>query len=65
MLNKGRGFGKETIAVSLWGDILGLSSESLDFFYTHIRNLRKKMLDAGSEDYIKTVYGVGYTFTDQ
>lgn len=65
IMNKGRVLAKETIVEHLWGDMMGLSSDSLDFIYTHIRNLRKKMLDCGSEDYIKTVYGVGYTFTDQ
>jgi len=34
----------------------------LDFVYTHIKNLRKKIIDLGGEDYIHTVYGVGYKF---
>lgn len=33
-----------------------------DFIYTHVKNLRKKLIKAGSADYIKTVYGVGYKF---
>lgn len=33
-----------------------------DFIYTHIKNLRKKLISAKSEDYINTVYGVGYKF---
>lgn len=65
IMNKGRILTKEMIVEHLWGDMMGLSSDSLDFIYTHIRNLRKKMLDYGSHDYIKTVYGVGYTFTDE
>jgi DNA-binding response OmpR family regulator len=28
----------------------------------HIRNLRKKLLDAGAQDYIQTIYGIGYKF---
>lgn len=39
-------------------------SENFDFLYTHIRNLKKKLLDAGSGDYIKTVYAMGYKFDD-
>lgn len=35
-----------------------------DFIYTHIKNLRKKLLKAGCNDYIQNVYGVGYKFTD-
>ena len=31
-----------------------------DFVYAHIKNLRKKLIDAGSNDYIKSVYGIGY-----
>lgn len=65
IMNKERILTKEMIVEHLWGDMMGLSSDSLDFIYTHIRNLRKKMLDCGSHDYIKTVYGVGYTFTGE
>ncbi len=35
-----------------------------DFIYTHIKNLRKKLLKAGCGDYVRNVYGVGYKFTD-
>lgn len=35
-----------------------------DLIYSHIKNLRKKLLKAGCGDYIKNVYGVGYKFTD-
>ncbi len=35
-----------------------------DFIYTHIKNLRKKLIKAGCGDYIRNVYGVGYKFTD-
>ncbi|MFZ0391988.1 MAG: helix-turn-helix domain-containing protein, partial [Calditrichia bacterium] len=37
--------------------------DNLDFVYTHIKNLRKKLTEAGACDYIKSVYGVGYKFT--
>jgi DNA-binding response OmpR family regulator len=32
--------------------------------YTHIKNLRKKLMEKGGQDYLKTIYGVGYKFTD-
>ena len=36
---------------------------NFDFIYTHIKNLRKKLMDAGDADFIKSVYGMGYKFT--
>jgi DNA-binding response OmpR family regulator len=61
--NRGRVLTKAAIAVHVWGDEYEQIG-SFDFIYTHIKNLRKKMLEAGSGDYIKTVHGVGYRFTD-
>ncbi|MEG1545537.1 MAG: response regulator transcription factor [Tannerellaceae bacterium] len=65
IMNKERVLTKEVIVEHLWGDLMGLSSDSFDFIYTHVRNVRKKMIDLGANDYIKTVYGVGYKLTDQ
>lgn len=60
--NKKRLISKEAIAEHLWGnDMAG----NLDFIYTHIKNLRKKLMDAGDADYIKSVYGMGYKFGRQ
>ncbi len=64
IMNRERVLTKETIVEHLWGDMMGISVDSLDFVYTHMRNLRKKLLDAGAGDYIKTVYAVGYKFTE-
>ena len=64
VMNRERVLTKETIVEHLWGDMMGISADSLDFVYTHIRNLRKKLLDADAKDYIKTVYAVGYKFTE-
>ncbi len=30
---------------------------------THLKNLKRKLLDAGSPDYVQNIYGVGYKFT--
>ena len=57
--NKGRMISKDAIAQHLWGDDM---SGSLDFIYTHIKNLRKKLQEAGCTDYIKSIYGMGYKF---
>ncbi|MFA8344418.1 MAG: response regulator transcription factor [Rhodothermaceae bacterium] len=61
--NKNRVMTKEAIAEHLWQDNIDLS-DSLYFVYTHIKNLRKKILEKGGNDYIKTVYSVGYKFVD-
>jgi DNA-binding response OmpR family regulator len=61
--NKRRVLTKAAIAEHIWGDEYETVS-NYDFIYSHIKNLRKKLIDAGSEDYIKTVYGSGYRFTD-
>ena len=52
---------KETIAEHLWGSQSDLM-DSFEFIYSHIKNLRKKLVGAGAVDYIKTVYGIGYRF---
>ncbi|MFB6454889.1 response regulator transcription factor [Chitinophaga sp. Hz27] len=59
--NQHRVITKSALAGHLWGDAYDQAG-SYDFIYTHIKNLRKKMLEAGGEDYIKTVYGTGYRF---
>ena len=59
--NKKRVISKDAIARHLWGDDMG---GNFDFIYTHIKNLRKKLLDAGDADYIRSVYGIGYKFSD-
>lgn len=60
--NKNRVLTKDAIAEHLWGDNID-STDSFDFIYTHIKNLRRKMVDLGCNDYIKTVYGMGYKFS--
>ena len=60
--NKGRIISKEAISEHLWEYDL---SGNFDFIYTHIKNLRKKLLEAGAGDYIKSIYGMRYKFTDE
>jgi len=62
--NKNRLLTKETIAEHLWGDNIDMA-DNFDFIYTHINNLRKKIIKAGGEDYINTVYGMGYKFSSR
>jgi len=60
--NKKRVISKDAIAEHLWGNNMG---GNFDYIYTHIKNLRKKLMDAGDADYIKSVYGMGYKFIAQ
>ncbi|SKB69973.1 response regulator transcription factor [Dyadobacter psychrophilus] len=60
--NKNRVVTKEAIVEHLWGDDIDMS-DSYDFIYSHIKNLRKKLMNAGCNDYIKAVYGMGYKFS--
>ncbi len=59
--NKGKVISKNALAEHLWGDEIDLS-DNFDFIYSHIKNLRKKLIDAGSKDYIQSAYGMGYKF---
>lgn len=59
LINKNRVLTKEAIAEHLWGDNIDMV-DSFDFIYTHLNNIRKKIKHAGGNDYIKTIYGMGY-----
>lgn len=61
--NKGKVVSKNAIVEHLWGDEIDLS-DNFDFLYSHIKNLRKKIMDAGGKDYIHSAYGMGYKFSD-
>jgi len=60
--NKNKVISKGAIAEHLWGDNMDMA-DNYDFIYTHIKNLRKKIVQAGSRDYIKSIYGMGYRLT--
>ncbi len=50
---------KNTMAESIWGDHID-QLYNFDFIYAQIKNLRKKLNEAGANLEIKTVYGIGY-----
>jgi DNA-binding response OmpR family regulator len=60
--NKNKVINKGAIAEHLWGDSMDMA-DSYDFIYTHIKNLRKKLIQAGARDYVKSIYGMGYKFS--
>ena len=55
---------KESIAEHIWGD-RAESFDSLDFVYSQIKNLRKKISECGGKDYLQSVYGIGYKFSSR
>ncbi len=59
--NKNRVVSKSAVAEHIWGDNAE-RLDNFDFIYNHIKNLRKKLLDKGCADYLKTIYGIGYNF---
>ena len=61
--NKGKMVSKNAIAEHLWGDGVDIADD-YNFIYSHIKNLRKKLMEAGCKDYIQAAYGMGYKFTD-
>lgn len=60
--NKNRVISKESIAERLWGDDISLNG-SYDFIYSHVKNLRKKLSEAGCSEYVQAIYGTGYRFS--
>ncbi|WP_295796508.1 response regulator transcription factor [Mucilaginibacter sp.] len=62
--NKGKVVSKNAIAEHLWGDGIDMAN-NFDFIYSHIKNIRKKLMEAGCADYIQAAYGMGYKFTDK
>lgn len=57
--NAGKVISKSAIAENLNGNMADLM-DSHDFIYAHVKNLKKKLSDAGQGGWIKTVYGIGY-----
>jgi DNA-binding response OmpR family regulator len=59
VVNRNRILSKNAIAQHLWGDDMDFPA-NYDFIYAHIKNLRKKIVAAGGEDNLKSIYGEGY-----
>lgn len=57
--NPNRLINKTSLAESIWGDHID-QADSLDFLYSQVKNLRKKLKQAGAVPEIKAVYGFGY-----
>ena len=57
--NKNRVLSKGALAEHLSGDLADMF-DTHDFVYAHVKNLKRKLKEAGYQDYIKTIYGSGY-----
>ena len=59
MNRPGRLVNKNTLAESVWGDHID-QVDNFDFIYAQIKNLRKRLKEAGATPELKAVYGFGY-----
>lgn len=63
VVNPNRVITKTTLAESVWGDNID-QADSLDFIYSQVKNLRRKLKQAGATVELKAVYGFGYKLTE-
>lgn len=61
--NKNRLVSKNAIAEHLSGDMADMM-DNHNFVYAHIKNIKLKLSQAGCGNYIKTIYGTGYQWTE-
>lgn len=62
--NKSRLVTKTALAEHVWGDHID-QADNFDFVYYQVKNLRKKLTDAGAEVEISAVYGIGYKLIEK
>ena len=63
VVNPNRVINKMSLAESVWGDTID-QADSLDFIYSQVKNLRKKLKLAGATVELKAVYGFGYKLSE-
>lgn len=59
LLHRGRVLTRLQLGEHLWGNVLEDDSDS-NYIDVHIKNVRKKLAQFGSADFIETVRGIGY-----
>ncbi|MBS0614017.1 MAG: response regulator [Proteobacteria bacterium] len=57
----GRVYSRDQLMDRLYSDRRIVTDRTVD---SHVRNLRRKLAAAGGEDWIKSIYGVGYRFEE-
>jgi DNA-binding response OmpR family regulator len=61
--NPNRLIHKMSLAEAVWGDHID-QADSLDFIYSQVKNLRKKLRQAGATVELTAVYGFGYKLSE-
>lgn len=61
--NTNRVITKNALAEYIWGDFVD-SADSFDFLFQHLKNLKKKLKQAGAQVEIRNIYGVGYQIAE-
>ncbi len=64
MTRPGRLVEKQTLAEAVWGDAID-QADSFDFVYAQMKNLRRRLAEAGADIELKTVYGFGYKLQEK
>lgn len=59
IINHKRVISKVSLAEYIWGDYVD-EAQSFDFLFSQIRNLKRKLKEAGAQVEISNIYGVGY-----
>lgn len=59
LTNKERLVTRTALAEHVWGDRID-ETDSYEFIYSQIKNLRKKLKDSGAAVEIQAIYGIGY-----
>ena len=63
IVNPNRVINKMSLAESVWGDNID-QADSLDFIYSQVKNLRKKLKQMNATVELKAVYGFGYKLSE-
>ena len=63
IVNPNRVINKMSLAESVWGDNID-QADSLDFIYSQVKNLRRKLKQADATVELKAVYGFGYKLSE-
>jgi len=64
IVNRNRVITRESIAEHVWGDNISYA-DNFDFIYSHIKNLRKKIEMNNGRNYLHSIYGMGYKFSER
>jgi DNA-binding response OmpR family regulator len=59
LMRPGHTVDKAVLAEAVWGDHID-QSDDFQFVYAQMKNLRRKLADAGADIEIKSIYGFGY-----